>query len=223
MPAHAELPQGALLLVSSSPVRLEALRLLLFHHADIPVITAFTPLEVSRRLSSTVCRAILLDLTVLQPSTLLHAQRLSTHAAGIPLGILLSSWAAAYAPTLLRSGARVLLDAETSLEEFLVGIGALLRGESFLSPPFAESVRKALTENLPHHRLSSREWQILLLLLQGKTYAQIGRLLGIGSKTASTYWHRIARKLGCSTRADLFHYAYTHKLLPEPTAESLRK
>jgi DNA-binding NarL/FixJ family response regulator len=126
---------------------------------------------------------------------------------------LLAPLAAAQALVLLRVGVRVLLNAEAPLEEFLVGIGLLLQGESFLSPPFAEVVRRGLTEQPPHARLSPREWQVLMLLLHGKTYREIGSLLGMNAKTASTYWSRIARKLGCSTRADLFRYAYVHGLL----------
>ncbi len=205
------------LVFSHSRLRCEALRLVLLYHADVAVVTASSAAELRSRLRPELCRAILVDQTVVVPATLALVETLVRRYPEQPLGILLPSTAAAYAPLLVRLGVRVLLNAEASLEEFLVGIGALLRGDSFLSPPFPEALRKALLEKPPHSLLSVREWQIFLLLLQGKSYSEIGRLLGIEPKTASTYRSRLARKLCCASRAELFQYAYTHGLLHELT------
>lgn len=207
-----------LLLFSPSPLRCEALRLVLLYHADLPVVSTTSLVEAHRRLRSGICRAFLLDQTVLIPGTLALVENLTHRQPRLPLGILVPPSAAAYAPLFLSLRARVILNTEASMEEFLMGIGALLRGESFLSPPFPEAICTALTAQLPHRRLSVREWQIFLLLLHGKSYAEIGRLLGIEPKTASTYRSRLARKLGCTSRAELFQYAYTHGLLHELTS-----
>jgi DNA-binding NarL/FixJ family response regulator len=190
---------------------------MLLYHADLPVVTATSVVEAQRRLRSGICRALLLDQTVLNPGMLALIESLTHQKPQHPLGVLVPPTAAAYAPLFLSLGVRVLLNTEATPEEFLMGIGALLRGDSFLSPPFPEAIRKALVDMPPHGRLSVREWQIFLLLLQGKSYSEIGRLLGIEPKTASTYRSRLARKLGCTSRAELFQYAYAHRLLHEFT------
>jgi DNA-binding NarL/FixJ family response regulator len=109
---------------------------------------------------------------------------------------------------------RALLSSEASLEEFLFGLSALLSGQDFVSPPFAEHLRRSMErEHAPHRQLSAREWQVFALLVQGWGNTAIARRLNVAPKTVGEYRRRIARKLGCTTVAELVHYAVAHGLV----------
>ncbi len=205
---------GPLLLFSASPLRREALRVLLLYHADIPAVGVGDLLDAVRTLETASCTAVLVDCTVPEPEQLTLAGELAFHARGRPLGAMLPASAAIYAPMLQRSGIRVLLSSEASLEEFLFGLSALLAGQDFVSPPFAEHLRRSMErEHAPHRQLSVREWQVFALLVQGLGNTAIARRLNVAPKTVGEYRRRIARKLGCTTVAELVHYAIAHGLV----------
>jgi DNA-binding NarL/FixJ family response regulator len=63
-----------------------------------------------------------------------------------------------------------------------------------------------------HPRLSSRELQVICLMGQGKSITQIGRQMGLSSKTISTFRHRAMIKLGYENNAQLMLYALKNLL-----------
>lgn len=63
------------------------------------------------------------------------------------------------------------------------------------------------------HRLSPRESEIMEMILAGKAIKEIGRALGISSKTVTTHRTRLLEKLNLTSNRDLFRYAVTHKLI----------
>jgi DNA-binding NarL/FixJ family response regulator len=62
-------------------------------------------------------------------------------------------------------------------------------------------------------RLSSREKQILQLIAEGRTNADIGRLLVISTRTVETHRNNLMRKLGLSSQMEIIRYAIKHGLL----------
>jgi DNA-binding NarL/FixJ family response regulator len=69
---------------------------------------------------------------------------------------------------------------------------------------------------LPHERLSDREYQVFRMLASGKTIGEISEVLALSVKTVSTYRARILEKTGMENNAQLTHYAFKHKLIGEP-------
>lgn len=62
-------------------------------------------------------------------------------------------------------------------------------------------------------KLSSREQTVLRLIAEGYNGPEIGRKLGITSKTVVTYKQRIETKLGLTHRSDFIRFALTTGLL----------
>jgi DNA-binding CsgD family transcriptional regulator len=58
--------------------------------------------------------------------------------------------------------------------------------------------------------LTDREWQVLRLISEGLTNAEIGRRLFISTKTAGNHVSSILTKLGLRSRADAARYATLH-------------
>lgn len=65
----------------------------------------------------------------------------------------------------------------------------------------------------PHKQLSSREYEIMLLMVRGVRLTEIGRQLFLSVKTVGTYRTRILTKLGVASNAELARYALQHKLI----------
>lgn len=67
-------------------------------------------------------------------------------------------------------------------------------------------------EKMPHERLSGREYDILRLLVGGKSCNEIARDLAISNKTVSTHKARLMKKLNCENTTQLLRYAIFHKI-----------
>jgi DNA-binding CsgD family transcriptional regulator len=58
--------------------------------------------------------------------------------------------------------------------------------------------------------LTAREAEVLRLLVEGRTNAEIAEVLFISPRTASTHVSRIFEMLGVSSRAAAVSYAHRH-------------
>jgi DNA-binding CsgD family transcriptional regulator len=67
--------------------------------------------------------------------------------------------------------------------------------------------RVAAVLAVPHHGLSPREQEILLLLARGDSDARIARTLFISPSTVRNHLHNMRRKLGLATREELSEFA----------------
>jgi DNA-binding NarL/FixJ family response regulator len=115
-----------------------------------------------------------------------------------------------YAVRVLREGADGYLSKESAAEELICALRKIHGGGKYVSSTLAE--RLALTvergfEGPPHERLSTREFQVMLLLADGKTVTQIADELRLSVKTISTYRARILEKMAMKNNAELMHYA----------------
>jgi DNA-binding NarL/FixJ family response regulator len=62
-------------------------------------------------------------------------------------------------------------------------------------------------------KLSAREWELVTLVAQGRTNAQIAAELHISVRTVSSHLDRIRDKTGCHRRADLTRLALSADLV----------
>lgn len=101
----------------------------------------------------------------------------------------------------IREGADSILPGDSSLESIKTVIKETATGRSTLpAPAFGSRMRK----------LSRRETDILVNLIEGRQLVQISKILGINDKTVSTYKNRLFRKLGVSNMVELMNlYIYS--------------
>ena len=118
----------------------------------------------------------------------------------------------------LRDGASAYLTKDRAPEELLQAIRCVLQGKRYLS----ETVAKELADHVaivgsgseaPHELLSSREYEVLLLLAAARSVSEIATQLDLSVKTISTYRTRILEKMGMSSNAQLMRYALQHELV----------
>ena len=112
----------------------------------------------------------------------------------------------------LRAGARgVLLDSDTS-REVLLAFEQVVNGGIYLSPAFSLSEVFAWSEEPlpggdPLDRLSSREYQVFALLVEGIRPKEIAARLHLSPKTVDTYRASLMKKLDIHHVAGLVRFA----------------
>ncbi len=121
-----------------------------------------------------------------------------------------------YAMRAIRSGAAGYMTKETAPDELLNAIGKVTRGGRYISAAVAEKLvfdQDEGGDELPHHELSDREYEVLRLIASGNTVSEIAELLTLSVKTISTYRSRILEKMKMKHNAELTHYAIKHELV----------
>jgi DNA-binding NarL/FixJ family response regulator len=114
----------------------------------------------------------------------------------------------------LRIGASGFVLKDDPPEQLIEAIRTVAAGEALLSPSVTRRVIRQFTRLPPPtpppqlDELTSRERDVLRLLTQGLSNAEIGAELHIGETTVKTHVTRILQKLGLRDRAQAIVFAY---------------
>ena len=117
----------------------------------------------------------------------------------------------------LEAGARSYLLKENAGREIAETVRVVHLGRRHLSRRIAEIVAESISNRRgasPVDTLSHRERQILKLVCDGRSSAEIGRTLGLSPKTVDTYRSRLMQKLQVADLAGLIKFAILHGLTP---------
>src|SRR5919197_5253522 len=119
---------------------------------------------------------VVLDITMPRRSGLELLKDLKPERPNVPVLVLSVHPPEQYAVRVLRAGAAGYLTKESAPEELLTAIRHILRGGRYISPSVAETLAADLgrpADELPHHGLSDREFEILRLIASGKRPSEI--------------------------------------------------
>ncbi|MBC7262980.1 MAG: response regulator transcription factor [Chloroflexi bacterium] len=115
---------------------------------------------------------------------------------------------------MIEAGARGFISKLAASSELALGIRAVYRGDSFLSPSAARvfvegyQQRAALWEkDDPYQQLTDREREVLKLIAEGRTTREIADILVLSPKTVEGYRTSLMAKLDIHRKADLIRYA----------------
>lgn len=121
-----------------------------------------------------------------------------------------------YAVRALRAGASGYLTKASAAHELIGAIRKVSRGGKYVTASLAEKLAVALdskADKHQHEKLSSREYQVMLMLASGMSVGEIARELCLSVKTISTYRIRVMNKMGMKKNAELTFYAMNHRLI----------
>lgn len=120
-----------------------------------------------------------------------------------------------YAKRFMKAGAFGFISKESPLEEITRAIHIILSNKKYISDSFAEKLAEdsfsGKTGN-PFNELSPREFEIVSLLLDGKTVTDISHSLNIQTSTVGTHKARLLEKLGVTNLLELKELATTYNL-----------
>jgi DNA-binding NarL/FixJ family response regulator len=120
-----------------------------------------------------------------------------------------------YVRRALKAGAAGYVVKRSAAKEVVDAIRAVHAGQRYLSPRVADVVIDDYAEERddPLARLSAREREVLQLLAEGRTGAEIAQRLSLSQKTVETYRARLVEKLGIRDVAGLVRFAIQRGLV----------
>jgi two-component system invasion response regulator UvrY len=183
---------------------------------DFNIEEASNGWEAIEKAKKTAYSVVLLDISMPGMNGLDVLKQLKIENANLPVLVLSMHPEEQYAVRILRAGASGYLTKESAPAELVKAVRLIARGKSYISPSVAEQLVLNLngnSEDLPHSRLSDREFQVLCMIASGHSMKQIATELSLSVKTVSTYRARILEKMGMKNNAEIISYAIKNKLL----------
>jgi len=124
-----------------------------------------------------------------------------------------------YVVQALRAGAAGYLLKEAAVAELELALGAVARGETYLSPRVSKPVIDRYLERLgnqraPLEQLTPRQREIVQLISEGKSTKEIAFLLKVSVKTVEAHRAQLMQRLGIHDVPGLVRYAMRTGLVP---------
>jgi DNA-binding NarL/FixJ family response regulator len=198
----------------------QGLRTLLEDALDCKVIgeaaDGQTAVDLVRQLQPTV---LVVDMVLPQLNGLEVIRRARLVAPQTHIVVLSMHADEAYVREALRAGATGYVLKESNADEFVQAVRQAAAGRRYLSSPLTERALDAYiaqttgTSFHPTEALTSREREVLILVVHGSTTAEIAAQLSLSGRTVEAYRARMMRKLGLRNQSDLIRYALRSGLI----------
>ncbi len=114
----------------------------------------------------------------------------------------------------LQAGAQGYLLKECAGSEVVTAVQAIMKGKRFFGQGIEPPVERRHGVKSPFDSLSRREQEIMQLVVEGKTSAEIANLLFLSPKSVETYRSRLMLKLGVKNIPTLVKFALDQDKLP---------
>jgi DNA-binding NarL/FixJ family response regulator len=194
----------------------DGLATLLAAQPDMEVVgTAANGREAIAEVIRLAPKVAIIDISMPELDGIEAARRILTANPDIHVMILSMHAGAQHVFHALEAGVRGYLLKESASREVIEAVRIVQAGRRYLSPRVAEIVAQGVTDRSgvsPLSSLSQREREILKLVADGHSSAEIGTLLHLSPKTVDTYRSRMMQKLHVSDLAGVIKLAIQHGL-----------
>ncbi len=200
----------------------DGLRALLEAQPDIRVIgDAANGHETVRRVARLCPDVVVLDIAMPELNGIEAAYEIGQVCPATQVVILSMLSTTEHIFRALQAGVRGYLLKESAGMEVVNAVRVVHAGQRYLSQKISDRIvddyirqRQAAQAPDPLAHLSSREREVLQLVAEGKSNAEIADILSLSLKTVETYRSRLMHKLGISDLAGLIRFAIKHGLTP---------
>ena len=200
----------------------DGLRFLLEAQADITVVgDAADGRQAVRQVQQLRPDVVIMDIAMPELNGIEATQQIRQTCPSTQVVILSVHSTAEHIFRALQAGARGYLLKESAGMEVVDAIRAVHAGRRYVSQRITETMiddyvrqRQAAEPRSPLERLSPREREVLQLVVEGKSSAEIADILFLSTKTVETYRSRLMHKLGISDLPSLVKFAIQHGLTP---------
>lgn len=188
--------------------------------ADIPELAVVGEAE-SGEDALRLCRElqpdlVLMDLKMPGIGGLEATRKITTHFPHIKVLAVSGVEDDLYASRLLQAGASGYVIKGGPFEDMLRAIRKVMAGQRYLSAPVAEQLALRQfdgAEASPFERLSERELQIALMVVNCHKVQDISEQLNLSPKTVNSYRYRLFEKLGIESDVELTHMAIKYGMV----------
>ncbi len=199
----------------------DGLRALLEAHPDITVVgDASDGRQAVSQVLALNPNVVIMDISMPEVNGIDATRQILEHNPEVKVIILSMLGTSEHVFRALQAGAKGYLLKESAGREVVDAVLAVAAGRRYLSQPITDTLvidyvrqREQFPEKTLVDTLSHREREILKLVLEGKSSAEIGNLLFLSAKTVDTYRSRMMRKLGVSDLQGLVKFAIQHGLI----------
>jgi DNA-binding NarL/FixJ family response regulator len=200
----------------------DGLRLLLEAQPDLSVIgDAANGREAVRRVAQLCPDVVVIDIAMPELNGIEAAREIGEVCPSTQIIILSMHSTTEHVFRALQAGARGYLLKESAGIEVVNAVRAVYADRRYLSQKISDRLvddyvyqRQAAEAKSPLARLSPREREVLQLVVEGKSSAEIADTLSLSVKTVETYRTRLMHKLGVSDLPGLVKFAILHGLTP---------
>ena len=116
----------------------------------------------------------------------------------------------------IKAGASGYLKKVSAPTELVTAIRKIVSGGRYINQSLAEKLAEKFDQKekeLPHDKLSDREYQIMCNIALGKSAEEIAEELSISINTVYTYRNRILDKMSMKSNVELTQYVLSNKLI----------
>jgi two-component system, NarL family, invasion response regulator UvrY len=180
------------------------------------VAQAETGAEALVQASKHVYDVILLDISLPDMNGVEVLKRLKRKAPRVPVLMFSMYREDQYAVRALKAGASGYLSKTGDSAQMIAAIQQVAAGRKYVSPAMAEALADYVSfdgEQMPHEKLSDREYQTLCMLASGKRLTDIAETLSLSVKTVSVYRTRLLEKMKLRNNAELTFYVMSNRLV----------
>lgn len=197
-------------------VRQGVRQLLLDHGIAREVVEADTGAQALASLDDDPFDVVLLDISLPDMNGVEVLKRVKRRAPLVPVMMFSMYREDQYAVRSLKAGAAGYLSKTVTATQMIDAIRQVAAGRKYVSPALAEALAVYVSvdgDQLPHEKLSDREYQTLCMLASGKRLTDIAHALSLSVKTVSVYRTRLLEKMKLSNNAELTFYVMSNRLV----------
>lgn len=210
------------LLADDHAVLRDGLRLLLEAGGDITVVgTEGNGRDALQKVKQIKPDVVVMDIAMPQLNGIEATEQITAACPDTRVIILSVYSTAEHVFRALRAGARGYLLKESAGEEVVEAVRAIHSGRHY----FSQVIGEVMVQDYIQHRLnaqvkspleslSSREREVLQLVVEGKSNPEIAESLSLSVKSVETYRSRLMQKLGIYDLPSLVKFAIQHGLTP---------
>jgi DNA-binding NarL/FixJ family response regulator len=170
-------------------------------------------MELLNSFASTQCDLLIMDMSMPGVGGVDLIRKVRIMRPELPILVMSIHDAGKIASAALRAGANGYMTKNADPIRLPAIIRSIVSGGSYVEPLVANKIIFDGNDlRPPHELLTEREFQILQMIVAGKSTKQIACDLFISPKTVSTHKMRIMEKMEMDNAADLVRYALKHHL-----------
>ena len=200
-----------IVIADDHPIVREGLRQMLSASVDFTIVgEACNGQEVITRTRELEFDVLLLDMSMPGRSGIELIRQVKSEKNKVRVLVLSMHEEEQYAVRAIRAGASGYLTKETASAQLVAAIRKVASGGAFITPAVAEQLALGAmphVEGPAHSTLSDREFQVMRMLVSGKSVTDIAVDLNLSVKTVSTHKARLMLKINLASQADLIRYA----------------
>jgi DNA-binding NarL/FixJ family response regulator len=161
---------------------------------------------------------VLLDISMPRLNGLEAARRIHKAVPSSHILVLTMHEEEEYVLKMVRAGVSGYIVKDGAVSELIAAIRTVKAGKTWFGSQASQALADAWQDGAPLpddplERLTNREREVFLLIIEGKTNPQVSETLGVSPKTVDNHRTRLMEKLGVHNTAELVRFAARHGLL----------